>query len=172
MDNWLKISGTTEKIILISKKGNSIGSFADNKFVITPMSLKYDTLIAFCRNKIIFKKVFTIDTLNEIVFRLGNIKVDTASIAEILANKGLVAKLKHTIYNFPIKILSYDLTLIKPGADTVLKDGHTIGNLISKTDEMSIRQLRPNSKIVFHAIRAQTTSSRTREFLGFTLITK
>jgi hypothetical protein len=171
-DNWLKISGTSEKINVISKAGNLINADNQNQFLIIPSSLKNDTLIVFSGKKIILKKIFSIDTLSEIVFHIGAIKKDTATVAEILANRGLMTNLKRGYYRFPMRILSFSLTLIKPGADTILKDGITEGNILSKIQQDLIRQLPSNSKLVFQDIAVVTPNSRIRAFPGFTITTK
>jgi hypothetical protein len=172
MDNWIKISGISTKVNLISKNGNSISSYDSNRFMVIPRTLKPDTLMIHVGKKLLLKRLFSIDTLPKLTIQLGNIQNDTATVSEVLANKGLRAIFKGSLYYFPIRIVSFRTTFIGPGADTLNTNAKSEGNMLSKEQESIIKQLKTNSKILFHEIRAVTPNSKPRELYPFSITIK
>jgi hypothetical protein len=172
-ENVLQVSGSAENISVISKAGNEINSYyGKNKFVIRPKVFKNDTLIVLSDKKIILKKIFAIDSTGDPIVRLGNIKKDTVSLGEVLANRRLIVKCSNTLYNFPITVFWFKITCVKPNGFVACSDVKARGNIISPEQETCIRTLTPKSKITFEEIAVGGPDSRIRELPGFTLIIK
>jgi hypothetical protein len=168
VDNRLKISGTNTKVNLISKNGFDVSHQDSNTFVIIPKTLKPDTLLVYSGKKLLLTKVFSIDTVSLPKIQLGNIQNDTASVSEILANRGLRSVMKGCLYNFSLRILGFSMTFIG-NLTTRVK---IIGNMISKDQETMIRSLRKGDKILFDDIAVVSANSRVRELPPFTIVVK
>ena len=170
IDNWLKIAGPAGKISLVSKNGSKISAHENNEFMVTPPDIKSEILSVYSGTKLLMKKSFSIDTMTMFTFQLGNIQSDTASKAEVLANRGVRAFVKKSLYNLPCRIICFTTTFLGPNSDTLMAPINVEGNMLSKEQESIIRELRRNSKIIFDAIRVMTPNSRIREWPGFTLV--
>ncbi len=163
MDNWIKISGTNNKVTIISSNQSIISAYDSNKFIVIPKTMKPDTLLVYSNKKLLLKKIFSIDTLPKLIIQIGNIQKDTATTSEIIANKGLRVIYKGSLYYFPVRIISFRTSFVMPWLDTLATRIKVEGNMFSKQQETLIKQLKINSKIIFDEIRVVTPSSRVRE---------
>jgi GldM C-terminal domain len=153
IDNMIKVLGTNQKTHIISRNGSSVSAYDNNTFGVKLKTLSPDTLLVYAGKELILKKIFTVDTIPNPGIQLGYIQHDTATVQEILANKGLNARYKGSLFQDTIRILSFSTTFIGP-------DGHTLniyippieGNMLTDEQVAIIKQLRKNSKILFDDI--------------------
>lgn len=169
MDNKIKVLGTNQKADIVSQNGAHIASYDSNTFIINPGTLTHDTILVYAGKKLLLKKIFTIDTLPELSIQLGNIQGDTATTNEIIANKILIAIFKGSLYNNPIRVISFTTTFIGPDAEMQDNIITTQGNLLSNEQVAIIKQLKKNSKILFDDILAVGSESKTRRLSPFTI---
>jgi hypothetical protein len=172
LNNWIKVSGTNSNVNLISKNGNSVSRQDKNTFIIIPKTLVSDTLLVYLGKKLLLRKIYLIDTFSLPKIQLGNIQSDTASISEILANKGLRGVIRNCLYDFPIRIVYFSTTFLGQNGDTLSTHLKAEGNLLSKDQETVIRSLKRNCKIVFYDIAVVTAMSRSRIWPPFTIVIK
>ncbi len=172
VENRIKVSGTKEKINLISKNGSRITNYDSNLFAIIPNTWKPDTLMVFAGKKILLEKEYIVHNLPEITIQLGNIRDTAATVSEIIANKGLRVLFKESLYNSPAQVRSFSTTIVGADSDTLSFNLGTNGNLFSMEQETIIKKLKPNSKIHFDDILAVGTDSRTRRLHPFTITIK
>ncbi|MBV4356889.1 hypothetical protein [Pinibacter aurantiacus] len=160
-ENMLAISGTSEKVALVSYRGNTIIAKGSNQFSVTTRNLKTDTLSVFSKKKLLLKKAFYIDTVFSITVHVGNILNDTATITEILANKGIKAVI-NCLYYRPYRIPGFFATFITSPSDTLAKNVWADGNLFSPEHQYYIKKLTKNSKIVLNDVRILFADSKAR----------
>ncbi len=172
LDNWLTVSGTKEKITLVSKNGNSLSTYDNLRFNVRPTSLQPDTILIYSSKKLLLKKSFTIDTLGKLKFQLGNLEKDSASISEIIVNRGIRFIWKGSFYHYPIHIFSFNTAFVGPNADTLSTYILAEGNLLSNEQIAVIRTLTRNSKIIFERIIVGGPDSRRRETGPYVMVIK
>ncbi len=172
VQNRILVTGTTVKVSLISKNGNVISAYDSNEFTIEVRTFSPDTLLVYAGKQLLLKRIFFIDSLPEPSIQFGNIYKDTATVAEILANKGLRITTSGSLYFFEATIASFETTFIGPDSVTLSPPIKTSGNLLSKDQEEIIKSLTRNSKIVFDAIIVMTANNKTRRWSPFTIVVK
>ncbi|MDH7462467.1 hypothetical protein QEG73_14300 [Chitinophagaceae bacterium 26-R-25] len=160
-ENYLHVVGTSSKVNLTSRAGNLITDEGNNTFKIEVNSQKPDTLLVFANKKLLLKKSFFIDTPSGIKVQVGNIANDTATVAEILANRGLKVT-SNSLYNLPVTIYSFGTTFITPSLDTLAKNLRTEGYFFSAEQQRFIKGLSKHSKIILEDIRLVAQDGRLR----------
>jgi len=152
VDNYLEISGSSQNLTLLSSKGNEVTSYNINKFKVHPISLGADTLLVYAGKKLLLRKRFLVDTLSTFKVQLGNIRKDTASTPEILANGGLRIGPVGSFYKNTFHIVSFITSFLGPNGEALAPDIRTDGNLLSTEQKQVIKILKRNDRISFTII--------------------
>lgn len=121
------------------------------KFILFPIFL---FVMSAGTSKVSFKNLGTarVDSIGDISVQLGLIKSDTATIQEVLLNKGLKVSFRDTNYHPPIVVRSFYTTFMGSSGDTVRAKVPSGSNMISEEQASIIKTLRHNSKIILHDI--------------------
>jgi hypothetical protein len=161
-ENVLTVSGTSAKVNLISSVGNTIIATGNNQFSVHPRTLKTDTLSVFAGKNLLLKKAFFFDTTFSIKIHVGNISNDTATVNEILANKGLKVVVNSLHNSPPLRIIGFYTTFTGPSQDTLARHVPAEGNLFTIEQQTIIKRLARNSKIIFDYVVLRAPDSRDR----------
>jgi hypothetical protein len=169
VENYLNVAGSSSKVNLVSSAGNAITDEGNNRFKVDVNSKKPETLLVFSGKKLLLEKNFFIDTSSNIKVQLGNIASDTATIAEILANRGLRVT-TNSLYNASLRVLSFRINLISPSSGILYTSDRIEGNLLTTEQQNHIKSLTPNCKIVFENVIVSFCWRR--EMLPFAIVVK
>jgi hypothetical protein len=171
VDNRLKISTNGLKgIRLISNNDNNITSTYDNDFIIIPRSSQPDTLKIFSGKRLLLVRRYLIETVSVPSVRLGSIQSDTASVNEILANRGLRFITNKQLYNFQYRVFYFSTSFLNQNLDTVATTISSDGNLLSKEQQTIIKIQVPNSRVIFHNITVGGPGMKLRQFAPFYIV--
>lgn len=161
-ENILSVSGTSSKVDLVSRLGNTMVAKGNNQFEIITQNLKTDTLSVFAGKNLLLKKAFSINDSFMLKVHVGNLTSDTATVTEILANRGLKVVV-HPLYHIPNRIVSFAATFVTSPSDTLAKNIRTEGPFFSAEQEYYIKKLRKNSKLILD-VRIMFPDSKLREY--------
>ena len=120
IENHLElVPGTIKDVRVVSKNGTAIRFSSDNIFTIVPESKEPEVLQVYSGKRQLLEKKYFVDTLSLQKIRLRNIKGDTSSVAEILANQGLRFDKGSQLYDFKVRIAYFKTLFLSPSLDTL-----------------------------------------------------
>ncbi|MFT3932209.1 MAG: GldM family protein [Chitinophagaceae bacterium] len=163
IENEIAISAPNNvKLTLISESVTEISSYSNNNFRITPLKFEPDILKVYAGKKLLYQKKYLVDTLAGSFVQLGGLDRDTATINEILSNRGLRCANKNKLFRIPFHVVAFYIAGIDSKADTLFQKIPADGNLISKEQEIAIRKLTKNCKLIFESIKVIAPGAKTR----------
>ena len=152
-----------QKATLVSQNGSSVYESGQNQFVVFPKSLHPDILKVFINKKIASSKKYILDTISIFSTQLGNLRTDTASVNEILANKGLRYFNNNRLFNYPYSVVTFWITTIDARGDTLTRKTPTDGNILSTEQQSNIRLLTKNCTLIFDHIIITAPGMKNRQ---------
>lgn len=172
IENQIEIIHPPVKFQLKSKFFTTTLTKNPNTFLIFPNKLGVDTLFLLQKNNVLLAKAFFIVQPAEVKAQWGAITSLTTSVAEIIANKGMVMLIPNchcapraTIGFFKIKIYSR-------GVSEQNNLFLVAGNLLPNEAVIQIKHLIKGDKIVFFDIQTKDFDSQPRRLLPFSLTIK
>ena len=171
--NEISISGNqSNSYNLTSKRKATITKLSATDFIVIPRSTGIDTIRMFEKNKLIYEKVFKVDTLPGFILALGSIKEGLVSKEEIILNKRLQVYFptckcptEFVVDFFKLRFVSHNLA---PNEKYMIIPG----NALNEKAINLIRRLSSNDQLIFEDIHLQDISSKSRQIEKFVLTLK
>jgi hypothetical protein len=121
--------------------------------------------------KLLYQKRFEVDTTRALKVQLGNLVRDTASVTDIIINRGLILK-NTTLYKVYLQVLSFKTSFLGPNSEAIAPDIPTDGNLLTPAQINTIKTLKRGQRIEFNHILVGGADARRREYAPFSIVIK
>lgn len=171
VDNRLKVTGTAAgPLTLASTNGIGFDALPDNEFICRTHVLQPTIVKVFQKNKLIYEKNYRVDSIQRFRIQVGGIRSDTASVTEIIANKGLITINENPLFKSPFTVVGFQITGTTSMGDTLFQKIASDANIFSVDQAINIRRLKKFNKLVFHDTRVIGPGSRIRVLDPFTIL--
>jgi GldM C-terminal domain len=116
--------------------------------------------------------LFVVDTVYTLRVQLGNLRKDTATTGEIIANAGLRIVPVSSFYKSTFVVISFSASFLGPNGEALSAGILTDGNMLSLAQKQAIKTLKRNDRILFSRIIVGGADTRRREIPPFTIVIK
>lgn len=169
-ENEISIAGSQcNNCNLISKRKASITRQAATNFIVIPASTGADTLLLFEKNKLVYQKIFRVDSLPGFILALGTIKEGPATKEQIILNKRLQVYFPNCKCPTVYVVGSFRLEFISINIASHEKYMFIQGNTLTDDAINLIRKLSSMDQVIFKDIYLQDVSSRPIQIERFVL---
>jgi hypothetical protein len=142
-----------------------------NTFTVDPTRSGLDTISIYHNNKLIYSKVFEVDTPPEPIVRVGNLIDTILHKNQILAQPYLRIFFPKTDYVTDYYIRQFEMKITEIGGELLLYE-KSINNKFTAKQISTINKLKKGDKILFDGIVVMSAGSRARSVPAFTVIIK
>ena len=170
IENRLKVFNAGSERFSLQSDNGQISTLPDNEFLLTPSVFKQTVVRLYQGKKLVSEKKYKIDSLKHFKVRLGSIKSDSASVPEILANKGLRVINGNELFLTQFIVISFQAVGVSLQGDTLFHPTTADGHFLSDEQVYSIKRLTRTDRLTFQRLVIGGPGTKSRTLNPFTII--